>query len=118
MSTALASVRKTLFEKMNLAQGDLEAEQFDLLEDLQDDETPNFAEDAVNTFYKNSTKQIKHIAEALKKKHLDFEQLGYLISGIDGTRQNKQHTLGRSRMFSKCLRALVAGFLNESLYHI
>ncbi|KAL6568196.1 hypothetical protein OROHE_003880 [Orobanche hederae] len=84
MSTSLASMRRQLYDQ-DLAQGYLEAEQFDQLEDLQDDETPNFAEDAVNSYYKNSTPKITEIAQALKNKPLDFEKLANLIDPIDST---------------------------------
>ncbi|KAK8948373.1 Histidine-containing phosphotransfer protein 4 [Platanthera zijinensis] len=64
-----AYTRKALFD-----QGYLD-EQFYQLEDLQDDVTPNFVEEVVTLFFKDSSRLLSSIMQDLEKSSPDFQKL-------------------------------------------
>ncbi|XP_071901128.1 histidine-containing phosphotransfer protein 4-like [Coffea arabica] len=75
----LANMRQSLFE-----QGYLD-EQFTQLEELQDDANPNFVEEVVTLFYRDSARTIQNIEQALEKNPLDFAQLDSYMHQFKGS---------------------------------
>ncbi|KAL3511740.1 hypothetical protein ACH5RR_024457 [Cinchona calisaya] len=70
----IGNMRQSLFD-----QGYLDHEQFIQLEELQDDANPNFVEEVVTLFYRDSVRTIQNIEQALEKSPLDFVKLdGYM----------------------------------------
>ncbi|GMH22157.1 hypothetical protein Nepgr_024000 [Nepenthes gracilis] len=61
--------RQSLFD-----QGYLD-EQFVQLEELQDDTNPNFVEEVVTLFYRDSARLLANIEQALERSPLDFAKL-------------------------------------------
>ncbi|KAG5537781.1 hypothetical protein RHGRI_025029 [Rhododendron griersonianum] len=78
MHRQLANMRKALFD-----QGYLD-EQFVQLEELQDDVNPNFVEEIVTLFYRDSTRLILNIEQALEKSSLDFSKLDTYMHQLKG----------------------------------
>ncbi|XVF74509.1 hypothetical protein PTKIN_Ptkin13bG0115900 [Pterospermum kingtungense] len=73
MRRQLAAMRQSLFD-----QGYLD-EQFIQLEELQDDANPNFVEEVVILYYRDSARLILNIEQALERKPFDFNKLdGYM----------------------------------------
>ncbi|KAK2971130.1 hypothetical protein RJ640_008554 [Escallonia rubra] len=75
----LANMRKSLFD-----QGFLD-EQFIQLEELQDDANPNFVEEVVTLYYRDSTRLILNIEQALDKSPLDLTKLDSLMHQFKGS---------------------------------
>ncbi|XP_059638554.1 histidine-containing phosphotransfer protein 4 [Cornus florida] len=75
----LAHMRQSLFD-----QGFLD-EQFVQLEELQDDTNPNFVEEVVTLFYRDSTRLILSIDQALDKNPLDFTTLDSYMHQFKGS---------------------------------
>ncbi|KAF8393445.1 hypothetical protein HHK36_021689 [Tetracentron sinense] len=75
----IAYTRKSLFD-----QGFLD-EQFIQLEDLEDDANPNFVEEVVTLFYRDSTRLILNIEQALEKSPLDFTKLDNYMHQFKGS---------------------------------
>ncbi|WCJ40867.1 Histidine-containing phosphotransfer protein 4 [Euphorbia peplus] len=69
MHRQVALTRKALFD-----QGFLD-EQFQQLEELQDDANPNFVEEVVTLYYRDSARLIVNLEQALEKSPLDFNKL-------------------------------------------
>ncbi|KAE9467852.1 hypothetical protein C3L33_00229, partial [Rhododendron williamsianum] len=59
-------------------------EQFVQLEELQDDVNPNFVEEIVTLFYRDSTRLILNIEQALEKSSLDFSKLDTYMHQLKG----------------------------------
>ncbi|KAL3500618.1 hypothetical protein ACH5RR_039711 [Cinchona calisaya] len=74
-----ANMRKTLFD-----QGYLD-EQFIQLEELQDDANPNFVEEVVKVFYRDSARMIRNIEVAMAKTPIDFEKLDDVMHQFKGS---------------------------------
>ncbi|XP_010267148.1 PREDICTED: histidine-containing phosphotransfer protein 4-like [Nelumbo nucifera] len=74
-----AYMRKSLFD-----QGYLD-EQFIQLEDLQDDVNPNFVEEVVTLFYKDSARLILNIEQAMERSPLDFNKLDTYMHQFKGS---------------------------------
>ncbi|GMI91799.1 HPT phosphotransmitter 4 [Hibiscus trionum] len=73
MRRQLAIMRKSLFD-----QGHLD-EQFIELEELQDDANPNFVEEVVALYFRDSARLILNMEQALEGKPFDFNKLdGYM----------------------------------------
>ncbi|GFY97086.1 hydroxyproline-rich glycoprotein family protein [Actinidia rufa] len=79
MYRQLANMRKALFD-----QGFLD-EQFVQLEELQDDANPNFVEEIVTLFYRDSTRLIHNIEQPLEKSPLDFTKLDSYMHQLKGS---------------------------------
>ncbi|XP_009772382.1 histidine-containing phosphotransfer protein 4 [Nicotiana tabacum] len=75
----LANLRQSFFD-----QGYLD-EQFIQLEELQDDANPNFVEEVVTLFYKDSARLIHSIDQALEKHPLDFAKLDSYMHQFKGS---------------------------------
>ncbi|KAJ8553313.1 hypothetical protein K7X08_023991 [Anisodus acutangulus] len=75
----VANLRQSLFD-----QGYLD-DQFIELEELQDDANPNFVEEIVTLFYKDSARLIHSIDQALEKQPLDFTKLDNYMHQFKGS---------------------------------
>ncbi|XP_022721107.1 histidine-containing phosphotransfer protein 4-like isoform X2 [Durio zibethinus] len=110
MRRQLAIMRQALFD-----QGYLD-EQFIQLEELQDDANPNFVEEVVTSYYRDSARLILKIEQALERKPFDFNKLdGYMhqfkgsSSSIGAKKVKAESTLFREHCNSGngegCVRA-------------
>ncbi|KAG2591558.1 pseudo histidine-containing phosphotransfer protein 5-like [Panicum virgatum] len=88
-----ASMKKSLFD-----QGYLD-EQFCQVEDLQDEASPNFAEEVVTLFFKDSARLISNIEQALEKYPKDFNKWDAYMQQLKGSCSS----IGASRMKSECM---------------
>ncbi|GER52660.1 histidine phosphotransfer protein [Striga asiatica] len=79
MQRQLANMKQLLFD-----QGYLD-EQFHQLEELQDDANPNFVEEVVTLYYRDSARLIQNIEQALEKKPIDFVKLDSLMHQFKGS---------------------------------
>ncbi|KAG5008689.1 hypothetical protein JHK87_017204 [Glycine soja] len=76
----VAAMKQSLFD-----QGFLD-EQFIQLEELQDDANPNFVEEIVTLHYRDSSRLISSIEQALKERNpLDFNKLDTLMHQFKGS---------------------------------
>nr|WMS59712.1 pseudo histidine-containing phosphotransfer protein 4 [Tripidium arundinaceum] len=87
-----ASLKKNLFD-----QGYLD-EQFCQIEDLQDEASPNFTEEVVSLFFKNSTRLMTNIEQAMEKNPRDFSRWDVNMQQIKGSCSS----IGASRMKNEC----------------
>ncbi|XP_077239669.1 uncharacterized protein LOC143880556 [Tasmannia lanceolata] len=71
-------------EKLGVLQGFLD-EQFVQLEELQDDVNPNFVEEVVTLFFKDSARLVVNIEQALEKRPLDFSKLDTYMHQFKGS---------------------------------
>ncbi|CAK9153498.1 unnamed protein product [Ilex paraguariensis] len=92
MHRQLANMRKSLFD-----QGYLD-EQFIQLEELQDDANPNFVEEVVTLFYRDSARLIQSIDQALDKSTLDFTKLDGYMHQFKGSCSS----IGAKKVKSEC----------------
>ncbi|PSS09765.1 histidine-containing phosphotransfer protein [Actinidia chinensis var. chinensis] len=92
MYRQLANMRKALFD-----QGFLD-EQFVQLEELQDDANPNFVEEIVTLFYRDSTRLIHNIEQALEKNPLDFTKLDSYMHQFKGSTTS----IGAKKVTNEC----------------
>ncbi|XP_075493222.1 histidine-containing phosphotransfer protein 4 [Primulina tabacum] len=79
MDKQLANMKQSLFD-----QGYLD-EQFVQLEELQDDANPNFVEEVVTLYYRDSARLIQNIDQALEKNPLDFTKLDSYMHQFKGS---------------------------------
>ncbi|XP_078182188.1 pseudo histidine-containing phosphotransfer protein 5-like [Carex rostrata] len=87
-----ASMRKGLFD-----QGYLD-EQFYQLEDLQDDASPNFVEEVVTLFFRDSLRLMANIDQSLDKCAKDFNKLDVCMQQLKGSCTS----IGASKMKTEC----------------
>ncbi|KAG6575506.1 histidine-containing phosphotransfer protein 4-like [Cucurbita moschata] len=88
----LANIRQSLFD-----QGFLD-EQFVQLEELQDDANPNFVEEIVTLYYRDSSRLIVSIEQALQKSPLDFNKLDALMHQFKGS----SSSIGAKKVKAEC----------------
>ncbi|XP_068638726.1 pseudo histidine-containing phosphotransfer protein 5-like [Aristolochia californica] len=88
----VANMRKSLFD-----QGFLD-EQFVQLEELQDDINPNFVEEVVSSFYKDSIRTMVNLEAALEQRPLDFSKLDSYMHTFKGSCSS----IGARRLKSEC----------------
>ncbi|KAF8388912.1 hypothetical protein HHK36_025593 [Tetracentron sinense] len=88
----MACMRKSLFD-----QGFLD-EQFIQLEELQDDANPNFVEEVVTLFYRDSTRLILNVDQALEKVPLDFTKLDNYMHQFKGS----SSSIGAAKVKNEC----------------
>ncbi|XP_059306621.1 histidine-containing phosphotransfer protein 4 [Lycium ferocissimum] len=88
----VANLRQSLFD-----QGYLD-EQFIELEELQDDANPNFVEEVVTSFYKDSARLIHSIDQALEKQPLDFAKLDNSMHQFTGS----SSSIGAKKVKTEC----------------
>ncbi|KAK6912003.1 Signal transduction histidine kinase, phosphotransfer (Hpt) domain [Dillenia turbinata] len=92
----VALMRKSLFDQW-LLQGYLD-DQFIQLEELQDDANPNFVEEVVTLFYKDSSRLLVNIDQALEKKPLDFTKLDGYMHQFKGS----SSSIGAKKVKAEC----------------
>nr|WMS59713.1 pseudo histidine-containing phosphotransfer protein 5 [Saccharum hybrid cultivar] len=88
----IISMKKSLFD-----QGYLD-EQFNQLEELQDDSSPNFVEEVVALFFKDSSRLLTNIEQALEKYPQDFYRLDSLVHQFKGSGSS----IGALRIKNEC----------------
>ncbi|XP_010915437.1 pseudo histidine-containing phosphotransfer protein 5 isoform X1 [Elaeis guineensis] len=87
-----AYMKKSLFD-----QGYLD-EQFYQLEELQDDVSPNFVEEVVTLFFRDSARLISNIEQALDKCPQEFSKLNAYVHQLKGS----SSSIGASRVKNEC----------------
>ncbi|XP_058745371.1 histidine-containing phosphotransfer protein 4-like [Vicia villosa] len=89
----LVAMKQSLFD-----QGLLD-EQFIQLEELQDDANPNFVEEIVTLYYRDSLRLITSIEQALKERNmLDFNKLDTLMHQFTGS----SSSIGAKKVKAEC----------------
>ncbi|KAK9282478.1 hypothetical protein L1049_005396 [Liquidambar formosana] len=88
----VALMRQSFFD-----QGFLD-EQFIQLEELQDEANPNFVEEVVTLYYRDSTRLILNIEQALEKSPLDFNKLDCHMHQFKGS----SSSIGAKKVKSEC----------------
>ncbi|KAJ9179250.1 hypothetical protein P3X46_011060 [Hevea brasiliensis] len=88
----VALSRQPLFD-----QGFLD-EQFLQLEELQDDANPNFVEEVVTLYYRDSARLILNIEQALERNPLDFNKLDILMHQFKGS----SSSIGAKKVKAEC----------------
>ncbi|EOY26928.1 Signal transduction histidine kinase [Theobroma cacao] len=92
MRRQLAIMRQSLFD-----QGYLD-EQFIQLEELQDDANPNFVEEVVTLYYRDSARIILNLEQALERKPFDFNKLDGLMHQFKGS----SSSIGAKKVKAEC----------------
>ncbi|XP_059461636.1 histidine-containing phosphotransfer protein 4-like [Corylus avellana] len=77
-------------------------EQFIQLEELQDEDSPNFVEDMVTMFYNNSARLLENIEQALVTGPIDFPKLDDYMHQFKGS----SSSIGATRVKNECTRFL------------
>lgn len=88
----IAQMRKALFDLGYLN------EQFIQLEELQDDDSPNFVEEVVNSYFSNSARLIRIIDQALAKRAIDFDELDDYMHQFKGSCSS----IGAKKVVDEC----------------
>ncbi|KAL9230352.1 hypothetical protein vseg_005715 [Gypsophila vaccaria] len=88
----IVQTRKSLFE-----QGYLD-EQFVQLEELQDDENPNFVAEIVTSYYSDSARLIQKIDHALTRHPVDFDMLDNYMHQFKGS----SSSIGAKKVVQEC----------------
>ncbi|KAJ8471928.1 hypothetical protein OPV22_026271 [Ensete ventricosum] len=88
----LACMKKKLFD-----QGFLD-EQFYQLEELQDESSPNFVEEVVTLFFRDSSRLMANIDQALEQCPPDFHRLDKFLHRLKGSASS----IGAGKMKNEC----------------
>ncbi|PHT47050.1 Histidine-containing phosphotransfer protein 4 [Capsicum baccatum] len=88
----VANLRQSLFD-----QGYVD-EQFNELEELQDDATPNFVEEVVSLFYEDSARLIHSIDQSLENHPVDFAKLDNYMHQFKGS----SSSIGAKKVKTEC----------------
>ncbi|KAL5576921.1 hypothetical protein UlMin_018620 [Ulmus minor] len=88
----IAGMRQSLFD-----QG-LVDEQFVQLEELQDDANPNFVEEVATLYYRDSSRLIQNLDQALEKSPLDFNKLDNYMHQLKGS----SSSIGAKKVKAEC----------------
>ncbi|KAL5203312.1 hypothetical protein ABZP36_014264 [Zizania latifolia] len=73
-------------------------EQFNQLEELQDESSPNFVEEVVDLFFKDSSRLLTNIEQAIDKYPQDFYRLDSLVHQFKGSGSS----IGALRVKNEC----------------
>ncbi|KAI3727282.1 hypothetical protein L1987_67095 [Smallanthus sonchifolius] len=92
MHRQIANTRKLMFD-----QGYLD-EQFIQLEELQDGSNPNFVEEVVTLYYRDSARFLSNLDQALEKRPLDFSKLDNLMHQFKGS----STSIGAKKVKTEC----------------
>ncbi|EMS48717.1 hypothetical protein CFC21_010923 [Triticum aestivum] len=87
----------TFMKKSFFDQGYLD-EQFNQLEELQDESSPNFVEEVVALFLKDSPRLLSNIEQTIGKYPQDFYRLDSLVHQLKGSGSS----IGAVRMKNEC----------------
>ncbi|XP_060211261.1 pseudo histidine-containing phosphotransfer protein 2-like isoform X2 [Lycium barbarum] len=77
--------RQAAYMKRSLFNQEYLDEQFNELEELQDDDNPNFVEEVVNLFFTDSVRLIRNIELALANGPYDFGRLNDMMHQFKGS---------------------------------
>ncbi|XP_004486784.1 histidine-containing phosphotransfer protein 4 [Cicer arietinum] len=88
----LAAMKQSLFD-----QGHLD-EQFIQLEELQDDANPNFVEEIVTLYYRDSSRLITNLEQTLERNPLDFNKLDTIMHQFKGS----SSSIGAKKVKAEC----------------
>ncbi|KAF7814217.1 histidine-containing phosphotransfer protein 4 [Senna tora] len=88
----IASMKQSLFD-----QGYLD-EQFIQLEELQDDANPNFVEEIVTLYYRDSSRLISSMDQALERHPLEFNRLDTIMHQFKGS----SSSIGAKKVKAEC----------------
>ncbi|XP_020228933.1 histidine-containing phosphotransfer protein 4 [Cajanus cajan] len=88
----LAAIKQSLFD-----QGHLD-EQFIQLEELQDDANPNFVEEIVTLYYRDSSRLISNLDQTLERNPLDFNKLDTIMHQFKGS----SSSIGAKKVKAEC----------------
>ncbi|CAL1378274.1 unnamed protein product [Linum trigynum] len=89
----VATMKQSLFD-----QGYLDHEQFNQLEELQDDANPNFVEEVVTLYYRDSARLVHSIEQALEKSPIDFNKLDSYMHQFRGS----SSSIGAKKVKAEC----------------
>ncbi|RZC50178.1 hypothetical protein C5167_018607 [Papaver somniferum] len=92
LHSQISCMRENLFK-----QGFLD-EQFMQLEELQDDANPNFVEEVVTLFFKDSARLILNIEQALNNNPQDFNKLDNFMHQFKGS----SSSIGAKKVKNEC----------------
>ncbi|KAI4355585.1 hypothetical protein L6164_004343 [Bauhinia variegata] len=88
----VAAMKQSLFD-----QGYLD-EQFIQLEELSDDANPNFVEEIVILYYRDSSRLVSSIEQTLERSPLDFNKLESLLHQFKGS----SSSIGAKKVKAEC----------------
>ncbi|XP_061359152.1 histidine-containing phosphotransfer protein 4 [Gastrolobium bilobum] len=88
----VAAMKQSLFD-----QGHLD-EQFIQLEELQDDANPNFVEEIVTLYYRDSSRLISNMEQTLERNPLDFNKLDTIMHQFKGS----SSSIGAKKVKAEC----------------
>ncbi|ERN15150.1 hypothetical protein AMTRI_Chr05g67470 [Amborella trichopoda] len=88
----------TLYKNGLFDQGFLD-EQFNQLEELQDESNPRFVEEVVTLFFKDSSRLLTNIEQALEKNPVDFRRLDTYMHQFKGS----SSSIGAIRLKNECV---------------
>ncbi|RZB62554.1 Histidine-containing phosphotransfer protein 5 isoform B [Glycine soja] len=88
----VAAMKQSLFD-----QGYLD-EQFIQLEELQDDANPNFVEEIVTLYYRDSSRLISSLDHTLESNPLDFNKLDTIMHQFKGS----SSSIGAKKVKAEC----------------
>ncbi|XP_027928512.1 histidine-containing phosphotransfer protein 4 [Vigna unguiculata] len=88
----VAAIKHSLFD-----QGYLD-EQFIQLEELQDDANPNFVEEIVTLYYRDSSRLITNLDQTLERNPLDFNKLDTIMHQFKGS----SSSIGAKKVKAEC----------------
>ncbi|TKY48215.1 Histidine-containing phosphotransfer protein 4 [Spatholobus suberectus] len=88
----VAAMKQSLFD-----QGHLD-EQFIQLEELQDDANPNFVEEIVTLYYRDSSRLISNLEQTLERNPLDFNKLDTIMHQFTGS----SSSIGAKKVKAEC----------------
>ncbi|KQK07162.1 pseudo histidine-containing phosphotransfer protein 2 isoform X3 [Brachypodium distachyon] len=90
--------RQIIFMKKSFFDQGYLDEQFNQLEELQDESSPNFVEEVVALFLKDSPRLLINIEQAIEKYPQDFYRLDSLVHQLKGSASS----IGAVRMKNEC----------------
>ncbi|XP_060211260.1 pseudo histidine-containing phosphotransfer protein 2-like isoform X1 [Lycium barbarum] len=90
--------RQAAYMKRSLFNQEYLDEQFNELEELQDDDNPNFVEEVVNLFFTDSVRLIRNIELALANGPYDFGRLNDMMHQFKGS----SSSIGAKRVKREC----------------
>uniref|UniRef100_A0A7N2RF38 Histidine-containing phosphotransfer protein n=1 Tax=Quercus lobata TaxID=97700 RepID=A0A7N2RF38_QUELO len=92
--------RQVDFMKRSLLDQGYLDEQFIQLEELQDDDNPNFVEEIVTLFFNDSARLLQNIEQALVSGPIDFAKLDNYMHQFKGS----SSSIGAKRVKNECTR--------------
>nr|CAB3474222.1 unnamed protein product [Digitaria exilis] len=91
-------------------------EQFCQVEDLQDEASPNFAEEVVTLFFKDSARLISNIEQALEKYPNDFNKWDAYMQQLKGSCSSCMNSFKKVKREHGVLRQKLEAYFQRSCY--